>query len=177
MPWQRPSTSAAWMRNSAQWGARRSRVSWVSWRLVGVCQRFMATIQPDALRRQERSMTSLAAPMARTMVSSVSWRNIPSGENKAEVTMTWLAPASSHSRALPAWIPPPSCMPPGQVASASRAASSFPGPSLMMWPPVRPSERNFSANHADDRVETKFSRGPAPSSRRLPPTICFTLPW
>ena len=51
--------------------------------------------------------------------------------------MTCEAPLSSHCRALSALIPPPSCMPPGQAASASSAARSLPGPSIMICPPIK----------------------------------------
>ena len=52
-----------------------------------------------------------------------------------------------------------------------------PGPSWMTWPPLSPSLRYSSAYHPLDRSETKFVSGSGPSSLRLPPTICLTLPW
>lgn len=64
-------------------------------------------------------------------------RNLPSGENSHEVTMTWLAPASIHEAALSIVTPPPSCIPFGQAERAAWAASLLPGPSWMMCPPVR----------------------------------------
>lgn len=55
-----------------------------------------------------------------------------------ETQLTFSAPASIHSLALPGVMPPPTCKPSFHAASASRADSSLPGPSLMTCPPVKP---------------------------------------
>src|SRR5579859_6212455 len=72
-------------------------------------------------------------------------------------------------------MPPPICMPPGKAASAGRAWLSFPGPSMMTWPPLSPSRLYNPANHAAGFSETKFVRKSA-GAPSVPPTICFTLP-
>ena len=81
-----------------------------------------------------------------------------------------------HSSAFPGVMPPPTWRPPGHAARASRAARLLPGPSLITWPPCRPSLRYKSAYHAAPRSETKLVRREAPSCVREPPTICFTRP-
>lgn len=77
--------------------------------------------------------------------------------------MTWLAPASSHCIALSAVTPPPSCMPPGQAASAPVAAWRLPSsaPSMMMWPPVSPSPRYSSLYQLEGLSDTKLVVGSA----------------
>lgn len=176
MPVQRPSTSAAWIRNSAQCSASMSSVSAVTRSSVKVCHRFMATAQPPGTLRQLKSSTRRSAPTAETRSLSFPSRNFPSASNRQEVTITWLAPAEIHSFAFPGVMPPPTWRPPGHAARASRAARSLPGPSLITWPPCRPSLRYKSAYHAAPRSETKLVRREAPSCVREPPTICFTRP-
>ncbi len=138
IPLQRPSTSAAWMRSSSHWDAMWFRFSVVMWRFVSVCHRFMATVQPLLVRRQDRSMTSFSLPISAVSLLSLSGRKLPSGLNRYEVTMMWDAPAVSQSVAFCRLIPPPICMPFGHAASALSAAFLLSGvcPSWMMCPPV-----------------------------------------
>lgn len=49
---------------------------------------------------------------------------------------TFSAPASIQVLTLPSVIPPPTCKPPGHSANAPRAASSFPGPSIITCAPA-----------------------------------------
>jgi hypothetical protein len=70
---------------------------------------------------------------------------------------------------------------PGYAARADKAASSLPGPSMIMCPPGRPLALYNSANSTADCEATKFSFGCCPSIR-VAPTIwvhithaCFHL--
>ena len=59
---------------------------------------------------------------------------------------------------------------PGYAARADKAASSLPGPSMIMCPPGRPLALYNSANSTADCEATKFSFGCCPSIR-VAPTI------
>jgi hypothetical protein len=109
-----PSTSAAWMRNSAQCGSRRAMFSWKVSRSSGlrvhigkvnsirchlplliaksviVCHLSMATRHPPSTRRQLRSMTSfsLSPPSAASTACRRSRANVPDGKRK-DVMMTY----------------------------------------------------------------------------------------
>ena len=94
-----------------------------------------------------------------------------------DVTMIWEAPESIHLAAFVALMPPPICNPSGQVFSASNAASSFPLPSFITWPPFRLSIRYFSANQEGGFSEMKLVRSEFVWLSLIElPTICFTLP-
>jgi len=91
--------------------------------------------------------------------------------------MTWEAPALIQLEAFETFMPPPICKPPGQALSASSAASSFPFPSLMMWPPHRLSRRYFLENQAGGFSDIKLVRSELGWLSFIElPTICFTLP-
>ena len=164
------------MRNSSHRLAKLPSVSAFTRNSVNVCQRSVTTKYSSPRRRQLKSSTSRAWPTAWPSCLSRSSSSLPS-RNSHEVTITCDAPASIHSAALSAVTPPPTCSPPGQAASASRAASSLPLPSLITWPPRRLSRRYSSANQAGGFSETKWVRSAFGwLSSMEPPTICFTLP-
>lgn len=52
------------------------------------------------------------------------------------VCLTFSAPLSIHSCAFASVIPPPTCMPPFHASSASCAAASLPGPSIITCAPA-----------------------------------------
>ena len=106
MPFWSPSLSAAWIKNSEQYGskdlidARHSQSSWRHGNVLSspwftsisviVCHLFIATNQVLSFLRQLRSMTSfsLSPSRAATTESRRSWENFPSGKRK-DVIMTY----------------------------------------------------------------------------------------
>jgi hypothetical protein len=76
-------------------------------------------------REEERSYNDL-------LLQSASIRQHPNSR------LTLSAPHSIHCFAFWSVIPPPTCRPPGHAANASRAASSFPGPSIITCAPSSP---------------------------------------
>ena len=110
--------------------------------------------EDNSIRIYLMSTTSFSFPTAKDIAFNLCRENFPPGK-RYEVTITLLAPASIQKLALFSFIPPPIWRlsegrsfqsrhrgnkrgKPGHVVNASKAASSFPGPSFMIWPPSRP---------------------------------------
>ena len=97
-------------------------------------------------------------------------------KNEATEMDTFPAPASIQRRAFSSVMPPPSCSSPGHASSASLAAASLPGPSMMTCAPRRPFFLYSPAKYPGGCLDTWFVCSVDSLSLRLPPTICFTCP-
>lgn len=73
-------------------------------------------------------------------------------------------------------MPPPTCKYCGHSFSASSAAFSFPGPSMITWAPVRWRSLYNVAKCLAGSVDTWFVLRLEGFSLNVPPTICFTWP-
>mmetsp|Transcript_55352 Transcript_55352/g.108352 ORF Transcript_55352/g.108352 Transcript_55352/m.108352 type:complete len:229 (-) Transcript_55352:490-1176(-) len=132
IPLHNPSTSAAWTKNSTQNSAILFNTDGDRRRSASVCHLFVATCQhnlvpssnktipsdsplpsfasasPTRTLLQDKSTTSRSLPIRVDRSRSRSKeKSVPPSVNRNEVTITWLAPADSHSSALSETIPPP----------------------------------------------------------------------
>lgn len=134
------------------------------------------TLLRESARGEEVRCHYHLLPLASRLLSN-SPRENPRAPAQSRRKHTFPAPLSIHFPALSPLTPPPTCNPPLHSATDRVAASSFPGPSIITWPPSNRFSLYSLAKCSAGRGDMKFVFNVSGEEEdSVPPMICFTAP-